>query len=62
MVKVKLFDEDHEQDLEESVNAFLATLKENQLIDIKYQVALGTDEEGQVFCFSAMVIYRGGEA
>lgn len=56
-MKVKVFDENHEKDLEASINAFLATC-EGQIIDIKYQVALGIFSEEQVFCFSAMVIYK----
>ncbi|ANB58778.1 hypothetical protein GFC29_2100 [Anoxybacillus sp. B7M1] len=58
MYKVKLFDEEHEKDLEISVNQFLSGLKEGQLIDIKYDVALMESEGEQIYCFSAMVIYR----
>lgn len=60
MLQVKLFDFEHEEDLEESVNEFLQTLKESQVVDIKFQVAL-TDSSIQseaIFCFSAMVLYR----
>ena len=56
-MKVKLFDENHELDLEKSINKFLSE-KEIDLIDIKYQVALSTSGEDQIFCFSAMIIYR----
>jgi len=55
-MKVKLFDESHELDLEKSINKFLNE-KEIDLIDIKYQVALGIVGEDQIFCFSAMIIY-----
>ncbi|MBB3869654.1 sporulation protein Cse60 [Geobacillus sp. NFOSA3] len=58
MYKVKLFDEEHEKDLERAVNAFLAGLKEGQLIDVKYNVAMMESEGEQIYCFSAMVIYR----
>lgn len=53
---VKLFDENHENDLETSINEFL---KNNNcdIIDIKYQVAIAMYGEDQVYCFSAMVIY-----
>ena len=37
-MKVKLFDENHELDLEKSVNKFLKE-KDIELFDIKYQVA-----------------------
>ena len=56
-MKVKLFDENHELDLEKSINKFLSE-KELDVIDIKYQVALGIVGEEQIFCFSAMIIYR----
>jgi len=56
-MKVKLFDENHELDLEKSINKFLSE-KEIDLIDIKYQVALSIAGEDQIFCFSAMIIYR----
>jgi Sporulation protein Cse60 len=59
MIQVKLFDTEHEQDLEEEMNQFLEELEERQLLDIKYNVAaLPEDEEDQIYCFSAMVIYR----
>ncbi|BDG46104.1 MULTISPECIES: sporulation protein Cse60 [Parageobacillus] len=58
MYKVKLFDEEHEKDLERAVNAFLSGLKEGQLIDVKYDVAMMESEGEQIYCFSAMVIYR----
>ena len=56
-MKVKLFDESHELDLEKSVNKFLSD-KEIDLIDIKYQVTIGIVGEEQIFCFSAMIIYE----
>lgn len=54
---VKLFDEAHELDLEASLNKFLEDL-EGDVIDIKYQVALSVFSEEQIYCFSAMVIYK----
>lgn len=56
-MKVKLFDENHEKDLETSINKFLSEL-DGQVIDIKYQVAFSVYGEEQIFCFSAMVIYE----
>ncbi len=53
---VKVFDESHEKDLENSVNAFLKTIDE--LIDIKYSVAITACKEEQIYCFTAMIIYR----
>ena len=56
-MKVKLFDESHELDLEKSINKFLSE-KEIDVIDIKYQVAINICGEEQIYCFSAMIIYR----
>ena len=55
-MKVKLFDESHELDLEKRINKFFNE-KEVDLIDIKYQVAISVVGEEQIFCFSAMIIY-----
>lgn len=55
-MKVKVFDESHEKDLESSINSFLATVSD--LLDIKYGVAIATNGEEQIYCFTAMIIYR----
>lgn len=55
-MKVKVFDESHEKDLEESVNNFLATI--DDLIDIKFSVAVAAVGEDQIYCFTAMIIYK----
>ena len=56
-MKVKLFDEGHEKDLEVAINEFLSE-EEVEVIDIKYQVAVSVFSEEQVFCFSAMIVYQ----
>ena len=54
-MKVKLFDENHELDLENKVNDFL---KRNiEVVDIKYQISIAMLGEEQIYCFSAMIIY-----
>lgn len=55
-MKVKLFDYDHEKDLEEAINKFLDNL-DGEVIDIKYQVSISMYSNEQIFCFSAMIIY-----
>ena len=55
-MKVKIFDEEDEGDLEEDINNFLST-NPKKIIDIKYQVGVSIFSEEQVFCFSAMIIY-----
>ena len=58
-MKVKLFDEAHEKDLEEAMNDFLEELDEDQeVIDIKYSVSASVFSEEQIYCFSAMIIYQ----
>ena len=56
-MKVKVIDEGHEKDLEEAANKFLDEL-DGELIDIKFQVAVSSFSEEQIYCFSAMIIYR----
>lgn len=58
MYKVKVFDESHERDLESKVNAFLQTLENKEIIDIKYEVAITMFSEEQIYCFSAMILYK----
>ena len=55
-MKVKIFDEEHESDLEKSINTFLAE-QEVEVVDIKFQTAVSVFGEEQIFCFSAMIIY-----
>ncbi len=56
-MKVKIFDENHEKDLEQDINNFL---KENdsEIVDIKFQTAISIFSEEQIYCFSAMIIYK----
>jgi hypothetical protein len=56
-MKVKIFDENHEKDLEKEINEFLKTL-EGEVIDIKFQVSISIFSEEQIFCFSAMIVYH----
>ena len=54
-MKVKVFDENHEKDLEESINEFI---ENKEVLDIKYQVAISVFSEEQIYCFSAIVMYE----
>ncbi|MGV3488534.1 MAG: sporulation protein Cse60 [Tuberibacillus sp.] len=60
MLAVKIFDEEHESDLEASVNEFIQSLDpRNEIKDIQFRVAVAEDSSGdQIFCFSAMVVYQ----
>lgn len=63
LVQVKLFDCEHEQDLEEEMNEFLSGLGTRDIIDIKYHVAaMGEAGAEQIYCFSAMVLYVADKA
>ena len=55
-MKVKIFDEEDENDLEEDINHFIDT-NSIEIVDIKYQVSVSIFSEEQIFCFSAMLIY-----
>lgn len=55
-MKVKVFDEGHEKDLEDAINKFI--LEEDvEVIDIKFSTAVAVAEE-QIYCFSALIVYR----
>lgn len=57
MYKVKIIDENHEKDLERAVNEFLENC-EKEIVDIKFQVSTSIFGSEQIYCFSAMIIYR----
>lgn len=54
-MKVKVFDESHELDLEVAINNFLEGVEE--VFDIKFSVSVAVSEE-QIYCFSALVMYK----
>jgi hypothetical protein len=55
-MKVKVFDEGHEKDLEASINDFLMT--GINVVDIKFSVSTSVFSEEQVYCFSALIMYE----
>lgn len=61
MIQVKIFDEDHEEDLEIAINEFLSTVPLENIVDINYQIAVCDNvhsEDDTMFSFSAMIIYK----
>lgn len=56
MMKVKIYDESHEKDLEKNINEFLLTHKD--VIDIQFKTAVSIFGEEQIYCFSAMIMYK----
>lgn len=57
-LKVKLFDEAHEVDLENSINSYLSNNEDIEVVDIKFSVSCSIFGEDQIYCFSAMILYR----
>lgn len=56
MKKVKIFDFEHEKDLEFSINNFIKGNNIN-VLDIKYQVSHFSHDGKQIYSFSALIIY-----
>ena len=54
-MKVKVFDESHEKDLENDINEFIIG---KDIIDIKFSCATSIFSEEQVYCFSALIMYK----
>lgn len=57
-MQVKAFDEESEEDLTDCINQFLDENPTIDLFDIKFSVAFGIFEEEQIYCFSALLIFR----
>lgn len=56
-MKVKVFDENHEKDLESDINEFLNEGLYD-IIDVRYQVAIAMFGDEQLYCFSALLLYE----
>ena len=57
MLRVKIIDENHEKDLQNGVNNFLEST-EYEIVDIQFRSAVSIFSEEQIYCFSAMIIYK----
>ena len=57
-MKVKIFDEGHEKDLEKDINDFISKL-DKKIIDIKYSSSVGIYSNEQIYCFTALIMYEG---
>ena len=57
MFRFKIIDENHEKDLENGVNNFLEST-EYEIVDIQFRSAVSIFSEEQIYCFSAMIIYK----
>lgn len=56
-MKVKIFDEGHEKDLEQDINEFLSKLN-RKVVDIKFSSSVSIFSSEQIYCFTAMIIYE----
>ena len=56
-MKVKVIDESHVRDSEEEINKFISE-NEIEVIDIKFSVSTSIFGEEQVYCFSALIMYK----
>lgn len=56
-MKVKLFDEEHEKDLETEINKFIENQKLD-VVDIKLSTSSFICGEEQIYCFTALVMYN----
>lgn len=56
---VVVFDEENEIDLENKVNDVLSNYNDEDVVDIKYSVAVLYDQREQLYCFSCMIILKG---
>ena len=56
-MNVKIFDFEHELDLEDAINVFIQS-KDIEIIDIKYQASHFYAGNEQVFSFSALILYK----
>lgn len=56
-MKVIVFDESHEKDLQNSINAFLCS-GNYDIIDLQFSTSIAVNGEEQIYCFSAIILYR----
>lgn len=54
-MKVKVIDTEHEKDLEDEINSFIFGI---EVIDIKFSTSICAFGEDQIFCFSALIMYK----
>ena len=55
-MKVKIFDEGHEKDLERDINSFIN--EEIDVVDIQFRTAVSIYSNEQIYCFSALILYK----
>lgn len=58
LMKVKIFDFEHELDLEQAINNYFSEVSKNDLIDIKYCTSHFSANGEQIYSFSALIILK----
>ncbi len=59
MLKIKVFDENDERCLTNVINEWLENNLKYEIKDIKFSVScMTTQEDEQIYCFSALVMYE----
>ena len=56
-MKVKIFDEESEIDLERDINSFISN-QEIEVFDIKFSTSSCIYSNEQIYCFSALILYN----
>lgn len=56
-MRVKIFDEESEIDLENDINMFLSN-EEIELYDIKFSTSSSIYSNEQIYCFTALILYN----
>ena len=54
-MKDNVFDGSQEKELENSINEFIV---EKEIIDIKFSVSTSIFSDEQIYCFSALIMYK----
>ena len=61
MIKMKIFEEEFNSDLEREMNNFFKRNPDAELVDVKFQTAVTDAEYGLEERYTAMVIYKEKE-
>lgn len=60
-MKIKVFDCEHEADLEYEINNFLELIDDKDIIDIQYRTSMMYDERSQIYSYSCMIVFSDSQ-
>ena len=60
-MQIKVFDCEHEKDLEFEVNSWLKDVPDEYIVDIQYRLGLMYDERSQIYSYSCMIIFTDSQ-